>query len=117
MSFCSSSVSARFTFAGEPSTREPGGIFDPSVTRALAPMMGASTDFRPIENNCAHPDQNFVVDGASVYDGAMTDGDELAQSHLVRRVDMNDGIVLNIRARADNDAIEIAAQNGAIPDT
>jgi hypothetical protein len=47
----------------------------------------------------------------------VTDGDELAKPRLVRRIDVNDGIVLNVGARADNYAIEIPAQNSAVPYT
>ena len=45
----------------------------------------------------------------------MADGDKFAEPRLVRRVDVHDGIVLNVGARADGDAIDIAAQNRAIP--
>lgn len=52
---------------------------------------------------------------AGVDDGAVADGDKLTEPRLVRRVDVNHGIVLNIGARADGDSIDIAAQNRAIP--
>jgi len=74
----------------------------------------ASTDLRPIENDCPHAEEHFVVDGAGVNDGAVTDGDELPKPRLVRRVDVNDGVVLNVGPRADNNAIDITAQNGAV---
>jgi hypothetical protein len=91
MSFCSSSVSARFTFAGEPRTKEPGGIFVPRVTKAFAPMIERAPI--SIKNDCPHPDEDFVVVIAGVDDGTVTDGDELAKPRLVRRIDVNDGIV------------------------
>ena len=64
-----------------------------------------------------HPDEHFVVDNAGVDDGTVTDGDEFAKPRLVRRVDVNDSVVLNIRARADNYPIDIAAQNSTVPYT
>jgi len=64
-----------------------------------------------------HPDEHFVVDNAGVDDGTVTDGDQLAKPRLVRRIDVNDGIVLNVGARADNYPIDIATQNSAVPYT
>jgi hypothetical protein len=45
-----------------------------------------------------------------VDDGTVTDGDELAKPRLVRRIDVNDGIVLNVGARAESYPIDITAQ-------
>jgi hypothetical protein len=33
-----------------------------------------------------------------------------------RRIDMNDGAVLNVAARADADTVHVAAQDAVIPD-
>jgi hypothetical protein len=49
-----------------------------------------------------------------VDDGTVTDGDELARPRLVRRIDVNDGIVLNVGARAESYPIDITAQNSAV---
>jgi len=64
-----------------------------------------------------HPDEHFVVDNAGVDYGTVTDGDEFAKPRLVRRIDVNDGIVLNVGARTDNYPIDIATQNSAVPYT
>ena len=47
----------------------------------------------------------------------MADGHVIAdQRRLVVGVDMDDGAVLNVAARADHDAVGVAAQHATIPD-
>jgi hypothetical protein len=52
-----------------------------------------------------------------VHDRGVADGHQFAQGCWVIRVDVNDGIVLDVRAWTDDDAIDIAAQHRAVPNT
>jgi hypothetical protein len=45
----------------------------------------------------------------------MTDGDQFAYGCWIVRIDVNNGIILNVRARPNNDAVDVAAQHGAVP--
>src|SRR6266436_4319019 len=76
---------------------------------------GTRAHFHIVKNNDAHPDKHFIVDFAGVHDGAVADRDQLAYDSGIVCIEMDDRIVLNIRARANDDAIDIAAQNGAVP--
>ena len=51
-----------------------------------------------------------------MHDGAVANGDKLTYARRSAGIDMNDGIVLDIGTRADDNAINVAAQNGAVPD-
>jgi len=77
-----------------------------------------AADFRrgTIENDRPHADENFIVDLASVHDGAVPNRDELTDDCRKPRVEMDDGVVLHIRARTDDDAVDVAPQNGSVPD-
>src|SRR5712692_12097181 len=77
---------------------------------------GARADFSAVENNRAHADEDFIVDLAGVNDGAVANSDKLAYGRRITGVDVNHGVVLNIRTRPDDDAVDVAAQNGAVPD-
>jgi hypothetical protein len=72
-------------------------------------------DDRAIQNHRAHADENFVADGAGMDNRAVADGDPVAQDarKIVRK--MQHGVVLDVRVMADNDAVDVAAQHGAIP--
>ena len=72
-------------------------------------------DFRAVQNDRAHADEAFVADGAGVNNGGVADGDKSSEDarKIIRQ--MHDGIVLNVAARADDDAIDVAAQNGVVP--
>ena len=74
-------------------------------------------DHRAVQNDRSHPDQDFVVDLAGVHDRAVTNGDELAEPSFIWRIDMHHGVVLNVRAWANDDAVNIAAQHSAVPNT
>src|SRR5437016_5664615 len=72
-------------------------------------------DFYIVKNDGTHPDKHFIVDLARVHDRVVANRDQLTHDRGIVCIKMHDGIVLNVRARADNDAIDIAAQNGAVP--
>ena len=85
--------------------------------RAYAVMVDneEADDLRAIEDDRAHADEHFIRNGAGVEDRLVADGDQFADERgkIVRKV--NHGAVLHIRARADDDAIDVAAQHGAVP--
>ena len=116
MSVCSSSVSCLRIFAGEPSTSEPGGIFDPHRDQRVCADDGTRADFDVVENDCAHADEYFIVDFARVNDRGVPDRDQFAYACWVTGVHVDDSVVLNVRARPDDDAVDITAQDRAVPD-
>ena len=103
----SSSGRARTTLAGEPRTSEPGGMTVPPVT---------SAPDRAVEDDRAHADEHLVLDGAGMEDGGVADGDQF--THVAAEVvgEVDDGVVLDIGARADNDLMDVAPQGDVIPD-
>ncbi len=50
-------------------------------------------------------------------DRTVTDRDQFANDRGRIVIDMNDGVILNVRAWADHDAADVAAQNRAVPNT
>ena len=52
-----------------------------------------------------------------MHDGAVANGDEFADGGRIIGVEMNNGVVLNVGARADDDAVDVAAQDRAAPHT
>src|ERR1051325_58594 len=68
-----------------------------------------------VEDGAAHADQAFVADRAGVNDGGMADRHEVAEDRweFIRQV--HDGVVLDVGAAADDDAVKVTAENGAIP--
>ena len=50
-----------------------------------------------------------------MHDGAVTDGDQFAYGSWITGIKVDDGIVLNVRARSDDDVVYVAAQDGTVP--
>ena len=48
-------------------------------------------------------------------DSVVADGNQFAYDRGIVCIKVHDGIILNVRTRADNDAIDIAAQHCAVP--
>src|SRR5687767_7812093 len=74
-------------------------------------------DDRAVEDPRAHPDQRAAMHGAAMNDRAMADGHFLGDDGrplFVRYV--NRAVVLHVRARADADQIDVAADGRAEPD-
>lgn len=76
----------------------------------------AGANFRAIENNGAHSDKHFVIEGTRVNDRRMTDRYPLPHNGGKVIREMNDGRVLDVGTRADDDSVDITAQNRAMPD-
>ncbi|MFD0390594.1 hypothetical protein ACFQ4K_26690 [Tistrella bauzanensis] len=78
----------------------------------------AAIDHRAVEHGGAHADKGAGLKRAGMDDRAMADGDIIADERgEARPVDMHDRAVLKVDAPTDPDAVDIAAQHAAIPDT
>ena len=89
----------------------------PGVTSAPAPTRLPRPITRTVEDDRAHADQAEVLDRARVNDRGVTDRAVVADrraGEVARHV--NDGVVLDRRARADPDRHHVAAHDGAVPD-
>ena len=83
---------------------------------------GACADERLLADHCAvkddrtHANQYLVANRAGVNDGTMTNGNIMAHDTeaVVRQV--QDGVVLDVRVVADDDAIEVTTEHGVAPD-
>jgi hypothetical protein len=73
-------------------------------------------DLSAVEDRRAHADEAFVADGAGVDNRAVADGDPITDEAWKFIGEMQDGVVLNVGVMADDDAIDVAAQDGVIPD-
>jgi len=68
-----------------------------------------------IEDHRAHAHQHLVTDLASVDHGAVAHGDPVAKETGEIVGEMQDGVVLHVGMVANDDAVDVAAQDGAIP--
>src|SRR4030095_1056938 len=93
------------------------GNFRPDGDKSVCADDRTRADFHIVKNDSAHPNEHFIVDFACVHDGGVTNRNQFAHDCWIICVDVNDGIILDIRSRADDDAIDIATKHGAIPDT
>src|SRR5204863_8907420 len=65
----------------------------------------------------SHADQGVVSDPAPVQHHRVAHGDPVAHhGGEAARVDVDDGVVLDAGLGADADALDVAAQHGAVPD-
>jgi hypothetical protein len=92
-----------------------GRNFHPNRDECVCPDNGSCTYFYIVENDRAHSDKHFIANLARMDDGVMADRNQFTHSGGIIRVEMDDSIVLNVRARTDDDAVYVAAQNGAVP--
>jgi len=73
-------------------------------------------NFDVVEDDGSHADEHFIVDLARVNNRGVADCDQFAYACWVTGVNVDDSIVLNVRAWPDDDAVDITAQNRAVPD-
>jgi hypothetical protein len=76
----------------------------------------AVANFGSIENRGPHADENFTPNFAGMKDRPMADCDKFAGLDAVIIVQMDHAVVLDIAAGADLNALDVAAQNGVVPD-
>ena len=62
-----------------------------------------------------HANQDLIANRAGVNDGGMTDGDVIAQETGKLVGQMQHGIVLDISVVADDDAVDVAPEDGIAP--
>ena len=79
-------------------------------------MSDCSPMTAPSKNDRPHAHQHLVANRAGVNDGGMAYGDVIAQDtgEVVRQ--MQDGVVLDVRVVADDDAVDVAPEHGVAPD-
>ena len=76
----------------------------------------AGADCCAIEDDTTHADQAAGFDGAAVQDDGVAYGDVVAEDQGICVAHyVEDGSVLNIRARADAHEVDVAAKDGARP--
>ena len=73
------------------------------------------TDFRAVENDGPHADEHFISHGTGVDDRLVADRHVLADRGRILAVQMNDGAILNVGSCANDDSIDVAAQDGLEP--
>ena len=118
MEATSASVSSRRTFPGLPMTSDRAGILAPSVIERPGGDDGILRDLGAIQHDGAHPDEHAVVQRAAVDDSPMPNGHLVADARgmsVAHHVD--DCAVLNVRAPADGDAVDVSADHHVHPDT
>ena len=77
---------------------------------------GPRADFDVVENDRSHADEYFIVDFACVNNRGMPDRDQFAHACWVTGINVDDSVVLNVRARPDDDAVDITPQDRSVPD-
>lgn len=75
----------------------------------------AWTNLAAIEQDSTHADKDFILDGAGMHDGAMTDGDVVADEGGVIIANVDDNAVLNVATGADMDGVNVTTKNSAVP--
>jgi hypothetical protein len=79
---------------------------------------GIAADLGIVHNNCAHSDQNPVMDGAAMYDGIVANGYIIPDIDLGLLVStMEHCAILYIHFVANADTVNIAAYHSVEPDT
>ena len=77
----------------------------------------AGADVRSIEYDRAHADENFVLEGAAVDGGIVSDSAHIADDDRMQKLHaVQDGAILDIGTGADTDVVYITAQDGVHPD-
>lgn len=103
-------------FCGYPEdkgTRGHDGVF---CNNRSGPDDGPAADDGPIQNCCFHADEAFILDGAGVNHGKVSDGDVLADvdPEVVGKVENT--TILNIGAFSDYDLFDISTDDAIWPD-
>ena len=65
-----------------------------------------------VHNDGAHSDERIIIDDAAVDDTAMPDGHTVSYAHGIGEINVQAGVVLNIRVVADRD--RLITPNGSI---
>lgn len=89
--------------------------FHPHGNECVCADHAPRANLRPIKNDRAHADEGLVVDGAGVDNGAVPDCHTLAENDRKIIGEVKDGVILNVRLRSHDNAVDIAAQDRAEP--
>jgi hypothetical protein len=105
-------------FAGRHAHREHSGSdLRPRGHDGTRRDQGILADLRPIEHDRPDPDQRAIMNPTAMYDGAVTHRDFMAQKcrEAIGR-DVERGLILDIRALANANSLDIAAQDRSVED-
>jgi len=72
---------------------------------------------RAVQNHRAHAHEHFIADRARMDYGAVTNGDPVADNARILVGKVHHGVVLDVSVMTHGNAVDIAAQDGAAPDT
>src|SRR5699024_12812420 len=75
-----------------------------------------AADGGAVQHHGLDADQAVVADGAAMQHGLVTDRHALADIERKAFVGMQNAVILNIGARADNEVVDVAAQHRVEPD-
>lgn len=89
----------------------------PFWNQASSPYDAPRTYARTVHHDGTHADENFVVDPTRVKQCAMTNGDKTTDRGPEITRQMDDGAVLNIATRTDENALDVGPENALVPDT
>ena len=78
---------------------------------------GAFTDFGMVQDDAAHADEGHVADFGTVHDHVVPDGHVVADfGHRFLVQCVYNTVVLDVKAVADGDGVNVATQHGIEPD-
>src|SRR5258708_36447636 len=90
---------------------------EPLRHKCVCPNDATISDLRTIEDRAAHADEAFVSDCARMDDRRVSDRRVTTYFDAIFVGEMYNGAVLHIAPLSYFDRIDVAPENGAIPDT
>ncbi len=103
---------------GHPHSEHSGGDRRPRGDNSSRGDQSVLTNLGSIENNRSDPDERAVSNATTVHDRAVPDCDLVAEKRWKATCrDMQCRLVLDIRALANADSLDVASQDGSIEDT
>jgi len=103
---------------GHPHSEHSGRDCRPRGDNSARGDQSVLTNLGSIENDRSDPDERTVSNPTTVHNRAVPDCDLVAEERWKATCrDMQRRLVLDIRALADADSLDVASQNGSIEDT
>ncbi len=92
-----------------------GGNLGPRRNDGPGADDGFSANASAIEHCRVHPHQRPIADGAAMQDGGVSDGDIGSNLSRIAWISVDDGVILDVAACTDDDAVGVPSHNGAKP--